>query len=114
MAATFTVTYPENGVVVAKWAGLANGEAGSNHGSARYRDRSIQITGTFGVGGTVVIEGSNDGINWVTLRDTNETPLSFIGADLAVILEPTLYIRPRVTAGDATTSLTVTLVGVNW
>lgn len=70
---------------------------------------SVQILGTFGVGGTVVIEGSNDGTNYVTLNDPAGAALSITAAGLKGIRENPAYIRPRVTAGDGTTSLTVTL-----
>ena len=36
-----------------------------------WADRTIHVYGTFGVGGTVVLEGSNDGTNYVTLTDSN-------------------------------------------
>lgn len=113
MSATLTVSQPELGVVIAKWQDLAANETGQSNGAGRYRDRSVQVTGTFGVGSTLYIEGSNDGVNWITLRDSNETPLSFTAADLAVILEPTAYIRPRVSGGDANTNLTVIIMGVD-
>lgn len=70
-------------------------------------DRSVQVTGTFG-GGTVLIEGSNDGVNWVTLNDLSVSALSFTVAGLKQILELTRYIRPR--ASVAVTSVVITLV----
>lgn len=109
----FKTEYPTDGMVVLEWTGLTNGTTGETGTTASYRDRSVQVTGTFGVGGTVVIEGSNNGTTWHTLRDSNETPLSFMSADLAVILEPTRYIRPRVTGGDGSTNLSVTIVGIS-
>jgi hypothetical protein len=83
-----------------------DGEPFQNPGSA---DRSVQVTGTFGAGGTVVLEGSNDGTNYRTLTDPQGNALSFTSAGLEAIQEITRYVRPRVTAGDGTTSLTVTL-----
>lgn len=68
--------------------------------------RSIQVTGTFGVGGTVVVEGSLDGTNWFGLRDPSSTAISFTAAGIKAVLEAVPYIRPRVTAGDGTTSIT--------
>jgi hypothetical protein len=92
------------------WASIANSDNGTAvelYGSA---DRSVQITGTFGAGGTIVIEGSNDGTNYVTLYNLQASALSFTAAGLKGVAEITRYIRPRVTAGDGTTSLTVTLL----
>lgn len=72
-------------------------------------DRTVQVTGTFGSGGTVVIEGTLDGTNFATLKDAGGTALSITAAGVRSVLENVLAIRPRVTAGDGTTSLTVTL-----
>lgn len=74
--------------------------------------RSVQITGTFGAGGTVVLEGSNDGTNYVTLTDPQGNALSKTAAGIEAIQEITRYIRPRVTAGDGTTDLDVTMLVV--
>jgi hypothetical protein len=94
------------------WSALANGEAGDMVGpdTATWSDRSVQVAGTLGAAGTVVWEGSNDGTNWATLNTPAGTPLSFGTAGLKQVLEGALYMRPRVTAGDATTALMVTLL----
>lgn len=71
--------------------------------------RSIQFAGTFGAGGTIVLQGSNDGTNYVTLTDPQGTAISKTAAAIEQIEEVTRYIRPFVSAGDGTTSLTATL-----
>jgi hypothetical protein len=70
----------------------------------------VQVQGTFGASGSVSVEGSNDGVNYHTLRDPQGVSLTFTAAGLKAVLELTRFIRPRVTAGDGTTALTVTLV----
>lgn len=101
------------------WIGMANGDVGAGPlNSDPYiravgaADRSIQIEGTFGAGGTVVVEGTNASIDptvaaptWYTLRDALGNNLSFTSAGLKSILEHTAAIRVRVTAGDGTTSI---------
>lgn len=94
------------------WSGLANGDDGNG---ADYGfgagGRTVQVGGTFGVGGNLAVEGSNDGTTWYTLNDLAGSALGTItAAGLHSIREEPLYIRPHVTAGDGTTSLTVTLV----
>lgn len=92
------------------WTPLANGDAGSALTAASLADKTVQILGTFGAGGTVIIEGSNDGgTTWATLNDSRGegNALSFTAANVCTILENTERIRPRVTAGDGTTALTV-------
>lgn len=100
------------GIVKIRWAGLLITDDGAPAGFAQSADRSIQVLGTFGAGGTVVIEGSLDGVNWETLTDPQGNNLSFTGTSkkLEAISEMTEFIRPRVTAGDGTTNLTVILL----
>lgn len=93
------------------WAPLtttnADGEGAGYPGSG---DRAVQVSGTFGAGGTVIVEGTTDGTNWSQLRDPGGTVLSFTAAGLKAILEHVVAVRPRVTAGDGTTSITANLV----
>jgi hypothetical protein len=98
----------------AQWVGLTNGAVGAPIDLVDFTDRSIQVEGTFGSGGTVVIQGTNDPYNtvsvpWETLRDPSSTSLSLTSAGLHGILEMTAQIRPDVTGGDGTTLLTVTM-----
>jgi hypothetical protein len=60
--------------------------------------KSVQVTGTFN-GGTLRIEGSNDGTNYYALNDPQGNALDITAAKIEQIMETTLYIRPRITAG---------------
>ncbi len=77
---------------------------------ATFADRCIQFTGTFGVGGTVKLQGSNDGTNWADLTDPQGNAISKTAAGLEAVTEVTRYVRPFVSAGDGTTSITASLV----
>ena len=109
--ATITCAITQSGgadsIQLGTWAPLANGDSGSPFQRPDWADRTIQIFGTFGSGGTVLIEGSNDGTNWATLNDAFGTSMSVTSASIKQLAEATLYMRPRVSAGDGTTSLTV-------
>lgn len=112
---SYTSNHPDNpsvGIGGWKWEAMPNGNDGTPLLIDRRTDRSVQVSGTFGAGGTVVIEGSNDGTNYYTLNDLQGTALSFTSARLEGISEVPLYVRPRVTAGDGTTSINVYLVAV--
>lgn len=75
-----------------------------------FQDRTVQVTGTFGAGGTVTIKGSNDGGNtWATLTDPLGNALTFTSAGMKQITELPALIRPDAVAGDGTTSLNVYL-----
>ena len=97
-----------NGQLVV-WAALANGDTGSPMEGVDFADRTVQIGGTFGAGGSVTLEGSNDGTTYFALTDPQGNAITKTTAALEVIEEGPRYIRPNVTAGDGTTSLTVTL-----
>lgn len=98
------------GVVSAAWAAMQNGDDGKPVNFAAFRDKSFQVEGTFGAGGTVAIEGSNDGVNYRTLHDPQGVALAITQAKIVTVLEATLLVRPRVTGGDGTTSLNVTAI----
>lgn len=93
------------------WGGLANGDDGTGALFAGVADKTVQVLGTFGSGGTVVIEGSMDGSTWAGLTDPQGDPLSFAAAGINTVLENPKFIRPNVTAGDGTTDLTVIIGG---
>lgn len=97
---------------VVSWADLTNAtsDSGDPFEMPGAADRSLQVTGTFGAGGTVTFEGSNDGSNWATLTDPQGNALTVQTAKIEAVVELTRYVRPRITAGDGTTSLTATML----
>lgn len=111
---THSGVWLSKGVYQVTWSGLLNTDVGDDVNLSMFPDKSVQVKGTFGAGGTVVIEGSNDGgTTRATLNDSRgETTgaLSFTGADVRTVLENTQLIRPNVTGGDGTTNLTVIIV----
>jgi hypothetical protein len=92
---------------VVGWAALANGDAGEAIPFSQYTDKSVQVIGAFGAGGVLRFEGSNNGTDWAPLTDPQGNPLDFSSAKIEMVSEATAWVRPRVTAGDGTTSLTV-------
>lgn len=114
------------------WATMANGDTGVPIAFPEWADRTVQVwsnqidTGAasvIGVGGTVVLEGSNDyqpflntdgdpanAGTWITLTDQNGVAMSYTAASLKQMTEAPLWIRPHVTAGDGTTACNVVLV----
>lgn len=107
-----TITQPGSAasLKLCTWALLANGDSGAPFQFADWADRCLQISGTFGTGGTVIWEGSNDGINYATLNDINGNALSLTAAAIKQMNEAPLWIRPRVSAGDGTTSILATVL----
>jgi hypothetical protein len=93
------------------WAGMALGDTGQEAVHSGTGDRTVQVFGTFGAGGSVTIQGTLDGTNWASLHDTNGVALTFTTAGIRTVLQNVLAIRPVITGGDGTTSLT-TLINV--
>lgn len=91
-----------------QWLGLANLDTGAPLGeasTANNSDRTIQVNGTFGAGGSGQLEGSNDGVNWNILTDPLGNSLVFTSAGMKAVTELPRFYRPEVTAGDGTTAL---------
>ena len=72
-----------------------------------YSDRSVQVTGTFGVAGSVSVEGSHDGTTYFVLTTPAGAAITLTAAGLKQIMEGVPYMRPNCTGGDGTTSLNV-------
>lgn len=116
---------------IVTWAGLLNADDGAPFVCPNRADKSVQVHGTFGVGGNVRIEGSNKqaysmtpgisgggtltgltGTDYSPLTDPQANILDIVAADQLIeqILENPNAIRPRITAGDGTTNLIVVMV----
>jgi hypothetical protein len=95
---------------VIQWTGMLNGDDGAPIDMVAYPDRSVQVTGVFGAGGNLRLEGTIDGTNWAPLTDPQGNALDVTAAKIEAISELVRQVRPRVTAGDGTTSLVVTML----
>lgn len=91
------------------WATMANGDTGQPVEIPGYADKTIQVTGTFGTGGSVACEGSNDRVNFAALTNPTGTVIAITAANIQAVTEAVLQVRPHVTAGDGTTALVVTM-----
>ena len=100
----------DNSFLKIVWPNLFLTDVGDPFTLAQYADRSVQISGTFGVGGTLIFEGSINGATYDILTDPQGNNLSFTSGKIEAISELVLLIRPRVSAGDGTTNLTVSMV----
>lgn len=92
------------------WSGLDSDDSGAPAQLADYPDKTVTITGTFGAGGTIKIQGSNNGTDWFTVTDAQGNAIEKTAASMELITENPLYIRPLVTGGDGTTALAVQIL----
>lgn len=105
------------GVQIYTWSGMQNGDTGTPVIACSFSDKTIQVEGTFGVGGAATIQGSNytSSPTWATLNNAGGTALVIQTASpphVQTILENPYQIRPNITGGDGTTALTVKLAVV--
>ena len=92
---------------------MANTDVGAISDYPAHADRNFQVSGTFGAGGELTMQGTNEppaNNNWFTLTDMAGSALVKTSAGGKMIQENTLYVRPNITGGDGTTSLTITLI----
>lgn len=100
----------DGSVKLLTWAALTQAtlDDGEAMSFPEFGDVAIQMTGTLGAGGSVVWEGSNDKSVWATLNNAQGTALTLTALGIKQCVERPLWMRPRCTAGDGTTSLVVT------
>ena len=72
--------------------------------------KSVQAAGTFG-GGTVAVNGSNDGANYLPLSTPANAAIGLTAAGVKALLENTRYIQPAISGGTAQ-SMTITMLFV--
>lgn len=110
---TYNQSFPINGnsdFMLVTWNGLTVNDTGLPFVLSQYADRSVQVAGTFGAGGLVVIEGSNDSSIYATLNDPQGNAISITGPKIETISEIVVAIRPKVTVGDVTTSVNISML----
>lgn len=101
----------DDSIAIYSWPLLTTTDTtGAPIGIVAFADRCVQVTGTFGSGGSISVQGSNDGTNYAILKNAQGTAVTFTAAGIQQVVELPRYMRPIVTAGDGTTSLTATLV----
>jgi hypothetical protein len=69
---------------------------------------SVQVTGTFG-GATITLQVSNDGTNYVTLKDSAGIDISLTAAGMSEFSTAALYLKPTSTGGTSD-NVTVTVI----
>ena len=111
-AATFNRTVSKDGsVLLVTWTGLTNttSDSGSPIMESWRGEKTFQAYGTFGTNGNVVIEGSNNGVDWSPLSNRQGTNMTFTATGFNRSQDQPVFVRPRITNGDGTTNLTVSV-----
>jgi hypothetical protein len=102
MAVTFTaerIGSEDGTAILAKWETVTESDTPDGWEVSDFDDLTIQVIGNFGAGGTIQIQGSLDGANWVVLDDKEGAALSLTAAGLRGVQDMPRYIRPMRSAG---------------
>lgn len=105
-----TTTQIAAGVYLYEWLAVANGDQGAPIETFNLVDMTVTIDGTFSVGGSCTLQGSNDGTNFYALTDPQGNAITKTAAGLEQVTEAPRYIRPAVTAGDGSTAIDIRLL----
>jgi hypothetical protein len=114
-----TLVKTDDGYAVATWSGALNGLAtGVKASMGSVRGLSVQVDGTFG-SATAVLQGSNDGTNFVTCRLARQVAAagvndaaSFTAAGAGRVLDDMFRYYRLSTSGGTSTAVVMTLVGL--
>ena len=102
-----------SGVMIYRWMEMGNGDTGEPLYLSHSSDKTVQVYGTFGTGGSVTLQGSNHKADeeqtYASLHKVDISAATYGSAGMDVIIDNPIAIRPNVTAGDETTSLNVIL-----
>jgi len=111
------------GMTILTWV-LANGDSGQPFESGLMTDVTAQVYGTFGTGGSLSMQGSNDPrvvtdyaagtstAQWFPIEDNLGNAWTKTAAGGDIVLQSPRFLRPICTAGDGTTALTLILKAV--
>lgn len=100
------------------WSGLLNTDSGNALECGDFTDKTVHMYGTWGVGGSVTLYGSNNpadvGVDpasgtWVPLTDAQGNVITKTANSIETVLESPLYLSVKVTAGDGATNLNVSI-----
>jgi hypothetical protein len=99
-----TIVEGGNGVMIARWADLDNGDTGEPVALAGWPVKTVQLVG----GTTASLEGSNDGgTTWAPLHETDGTAITAAATGaMYELLENPLLIRVNTVVG-ANMSITI-------
>lgn len=92
------------------WTSLDSDDSGDPADMLDYPSMTVAVSGTFGAAGSVTVQGSLDGTNWFAMTDAQGNAITKTSAGIEEIVEAPRYVRPLVTGGDGTTSLTVKIL----
>lgn len=106
------VTKDDGATKIITWTGFtAAGDLGVPVELSPWGDRCVQMVGTLGSTPQMQFEGSNDGVDYLQLKDVHGTALSAVSTKVPLQLaEVPLFFRPNFVASAGGASINVVLV----
>jgi len=99
----------EKSLVSVSWSDLKVGEVGKAFDLGSVAHAAVQFSGAFGEGGSIALEGSNNGEYFMPLKDIYGSSIVRHKPSIDTLGQFVKYIRPVVKAGDQLTSLKCSL-----
>jgi hypothetical protein len=91
------------------WDGLKLGSQAKVLELGSVSSVSVQMSGNFGEGGAVALEGSNDGKNFLPLKSLQGRDLKKSEPGIDSLADYVRYVRPVVLSGDSQTDVNCNL-----
>lgn len=92
------VRNPQRGVYLLTWENITEADSGAPFNVQAFADKTVQVTGDFGNGGQITMQGTNEDtpVNWDTLHDAqgNDITIASGTPHVEVLLENVKWIRP--------------------
>jgi hypothetical protein len=99
----------EKSLVSVSWSGLKFGDEAEAFDLGSVASASVQLSGSFGEGGSVALEGSNNGEYFIPLKDVYGSLLVRNKPSIDSLGQHVRFVRPAVKSGDELTDVKCTL-----
>ena len=98
---------PDESVLRVTWPAVTEADTCTPVSFPAWCERTAQVFGTFGAGGAVTMQGSNDGTNFATMNNRQGAGIVVTAAGLATSQDLPVWVRPLISAG---TGVSVSIV----
>lgn len=100
----------DGSTMIITWTPVTSADTCGPTSFPEYTDRSVHVSGTFGSASVAVHGSNNAGVSFAALNDPTQTVIAITTEAIKAILENTDQIKPVITGGGGTQSLTVSIL----
>lgn len=95
---------------IVTWTPVTSADTCGAWSAPEYADRSVHVSGTFNSASCAVHGSNNAGASFAALNDPTSTVIAITAEGIKAILENTDQIKPVITGGGGSQSLTVSML----